>query len=264
MGHDPSFQQQFAALPPDHLLAEAALLDMIHDVLYTSLYPETTKTKVLELAQTIEGGYGFSLEQLKGEIVADFHAADGFLRYLRLTTADFVKRDFDLPGILREYAIYPFLIGVIQRCKFSAQLLSNRSYPKSEKLLRADLQDIAIRVRILALVQWQHQAMHRVLSSRYIGSSHQAFVSEMLNDVQRSINRGANAINAELRKVRDHCIELQGSSSQLWEMALCKQRLLNADALTRIEFDEFCKKADSFKKNSPLLQHLRSAINTAT
>src|SRR5215469_2689065 len=39
IGHDPSYQRQFAILPSDHLLAEAGLLNMIHDVLYPSLFP---------------------------------------------------------------------------------------------------------------------------------------------------------------------------------------------------------------------------------
>lgn len=250
VGHNRSFQERFASLPPDHLLAEASLLDMIHDVLYPSLYPETIKGKAEKLARSSEGGCGFSLAQLKEEIVADFLAADGFLLYLKLTAG----HDQKLAELLREYAIYPFLVGVIQRCKFIAQLLGDTGCSKAEKRLRADLRDIAIRVRIHALLQWQHQVLHRFLGSPRTGIAHQALVAEMLDEVQRSVNRAAVTINSELRKVREHCIQLQEEPNGLQEMEWRKQLLLNP--VTRIELDEFCRKAESFKKSSPLLQYL--------
>ena len=265
MGHDPSVQRRFANLPSDHLLAEAGLLAMIHDVLYPSLFPETIKEKALELARTSEGGHGFSLERLKEEIVADFYAADGFLRYLLLlnAAAGSAKRELDLIGLLCEYAIYPFLVGVIQRCQFCAKLLGDDSYSKDEKLFRGDLQDIAIRVRIVALIHWQHQVLHRVVSSPYTGIAHQALVTEELNDVQRSINRAAVAVNRELREVRHCCIRLQDSSTKVRQTNACKERLLNPDVGFRIELEEFCKKADSFNKDSSLLQYLRTVIRKA-
>jgi hypothetical protein len=46
-------------------------------------------------------------------------------------------------------------------------------------------------------------------------------------------------------------------------MASFKQWLLNPDFVTRIELEEFCKKADPFNKNSLLPHYLKSA-NAAT
>ena len=258
MGHNKSYQRQFDDVSPDNILAEAALLDMIHDVLYPSLYPDAVKEKTLQLANVPEGGYGFSLTKLKEEIIADFHAASGFLRYLQLSASRSKEGYPDLPSLLHEYAIYPFLVGVIQRCKFNAQFLDSQE-SSTDKLLRADLQDIAMRVRLVALIQWQHEYVHRVVGSQYTGNAHQRLVTEMLNEVQKNINHVAVTINSEMRKCRIYCIQLQEQSNELQKLESCRQQIVK-DFGPSFDLEEFCMKANSFHKDGRLLRGLNSVI----
>ncbi len=260
MGHSQSEQQRFDNVSPGHILAKASLLKLIHDGLYPSLYPDAVKEQALQLANVPQGGYGFSLTNLKKEIIADFFAAESFFRYLQLKCHSRSKEtNPELGSLLLEYAIYPFLVGLIQRCKFNAQSLDSKE-SLSEKLLRSDLQEIAISLRTLALIHLQHRNLHRIASSQYTGKAHQDLMSDLLNHVQIHINPTAVTINSEMRKVRNYCIQRHEWSNESQELESRWQQMLKGDVLACIELEEFCRLAESLHKDSRLLQGLKSVL----
>jgi len=152
-----------------------------------------------------------------------------------------------------------YCVGVIVRCKFLSQLLADKQ-ELTKKRMKADLQDIALRVRRYSLQAMLYSYLPELVRSPYSGETHRELVEEMLRAIQTEINNEVFIkISRVLKIVESSCLETSTPEDDLLQLEEFRKKE-GRNIAVRIELEEFCNKADWFLKDGRLLQGLKSIL----
>jgi len=267
LGHDPRYQQQ--CHPPFDVTA--AIRDAIEKSPWDvkiRVESALTPSKLLRFfkpvrTMKISSEDMFKLASLTEEIIADMYGLAGFVSYLSLADRRTAPKSFladsSFDGCLREYAIYHVIVGLMLRCRVVAQLLSEK-LDSSDILHMSELQNAFLQVRRRFLFRLLRDTLVEYAGSPYSGDAHRRHVEDELGGIEANVLVKSMHINVLLRqRVVKSCIEVARREPDLSQVEGFRQKQ-GRNIRVRIELEEFCEKADSFGKDSRLLQCLKSIL----